>query len=274
MFLGQMETNEARQTQPAFQPKLNDENSREERQRVLERLDKFCKQVTHNRRVRIVRMWHGCKKAILPNLLSNGFAALGTLDDGWYGKAMYFTSSAKYATRYCGETDGCLIMCYILLLNPFPVVAADVPLTVSPTSFRLYGKGNHKNYQYHYIPVSPVGGSDTWDYRPPTSGTDDAMYDELAVFQETNILPQIVIHFKDGEIIMFNTNDNSKGKKCFPGRRAAILSMCVNDNNDLVATSLLDDFVRIYSLNQQTLIKELNVIENLIYETSEYFVQE
>ncbi|CAF3886710.1 unnamed protein product [Rotaria sordida] len=234
MFLGQMETNEARQTQPAFQPKLNDENSREERQRVLERLDKFCKQVTHNRRVRIVRMWHGCKKAILPNLLSNGFAALGTLDDGWYGKAMYFTSSAKYATRYCGETDGCLIMCYILLLNPFPVVAADVPLTVSPTSFRLYGKGNHKNYQYHYIPVSPVGGSDTWDYRPPTSGTDDAMYDELAVFQETNILPQIVIHFKDGEIIMFNTNDNSKGKKCFPGRRAAILSMCVNDNNDLV----------------------------------------
>jgi hypothetical protein len=37
---------------------------------------------------------------------------------------------------------------------------------------------------YFNIPVSPV------------KGTDDAIYDELAVFQEANILPQIVIHFK------------------------------------------------------------------------------
>ncbi|CAF1443594.1 unnamed protein product [Didymodactylos carnosus] len=111
---------------------------------------------------------------------------------------MYFTSSAKYATRYCGENGGCLITCYIALLNPFPVVSPDAPPSLSPTQFRFYGKGNYKNYQCHYVPVSPVRGIgvDTWDYRPPTTGTDDAIYDELAVFQETSILPQVVVRFK------------------------------------------------------------------------------
>jgi len=196
MFLGQLETVQNRQIQPAFQPKLNEENNHEERERVLERLDALCQQVSHTRRARIVRMWHGCRPNILSNLLSDGFATLGTLDDGWYGKAMYFTSSAKYATRYSGENGGCLIMCYIILLNPFPIISADAPLNVSPTKFRFYGRGNYKNYQCHYIPVSPTGGSDTWDYRPPSTGTDDAIYDELAMFQEAAILPQIVIHFK------------------------------------------------------------------------------
>ncbi|CAF3930201.1 unnamed protein product [Rotaria sp. Silwood1] len=121
---------------------------------------------------------------------------MGTLDDGWYGKAMYFTSSAKYATRYSGK-HGCLVMCYVLLLNPFPVVTADAGSHIPPERFRFYGKGNYKNYQCHYIPVSPVGGKDTMDYRPPPSGdVDDAAYDELAIFQEAHVLPQIVIHFE------------------------------------------------------------------------------
>ncbi len=196
MFLGQLEAIENRQMQPTFQPTLTVENSCEEREHVLERLDALCHQVSHNRKARIVRMWHGCRQNNLPNLLSDGFAALGTLDHGWYGKAIYFTSSAKYATRYCGDSGGCLIMCYVLLLNPFPVISTDAPSAVSPDRFRFYGKGNYKNYQCHYIPVSPVSTNDTWDYRPPPTGTDDAVYDELAVFQESNILPQIVLHLK------------------------------------------------------------------------------
>ncbi|CAF1650480.1 unnamed protein product [Adineta ricciae] len=196
MFLGHIETVENRQTQAQFQPKLHEENSFTERQRVLDRLDSLCQQVSHNRQARIVRMWHGCRKNALPNLLSDGFATLGTLDDGWYGKGMYFTSSAKYAARYCPESGGCLIMCYIALLNPFPVVSADAPLNVSPTKFRFYGHGNFKNYQCHYIPVSPIGSESAMDYRPPPTGTDDAIYDELVVFQEPSILPQVVVHFK------------------------------------------------------------------------------
>ncbi|CAF0977353.1 unnamed protein product [Didymodactylos carnosus] len=189
----QLQFIEDRQDQPDFQPNLSMEINQEERTYVLERLDLLCKQVSHNRRVRIVRMWHGCNRETLPYLLSNGFATLGKIDDGWYGRAMYFTSSAKYALRY----GNCLIMCYILLLNPFPVVTNDAPHGASPTTFRFYGRGNYKNYQCHYIPVAPTDRDPTTtDYRPPTNGIDGALYDELAVFQEINILPQVVVHFK------------------------------------------------------------------------------
>lgn len=196
MFLGQLESIENRQMQSVFQPALSLEDRCQERECVLKRLDKLYRQVEHNRKAKIVRMWHGCRQNILPTLLSDGFAALGTLDDGWYGKGIYFTSSAEYATHYCNNIGGCLIMCYVLLLNPFPVISADAPPNVSPTTFRFYGKGNYKNYQCHYIPVSPVVNQyDMLDCRPPPSMT-DAVYDELAVFQESTILPQIVVHLK------------------------------------------------------------------------------
>ncbi|CAF2528187.1 unnamed protein product [Rotaria sp. Silwood2] len=194
-FLGQIEIVESRQKKPEFQATLDKENVCKQRKQVLQRLETLCHQVSHNRRLRIARMWHGCRRSVLPHLLSDGFAALSMLDDGWYGKAIYFTSSAKYATRYFREDNGCLVMCYVLLLNPFPVVSDDAPPDVPPEKFRFYGRGNYKNYQCHYIPVSPVGGKNTMDYRPPPTGDiDDAEYDELAVFQEAHILPQIVIY--------------------------------------------------------------------------------
>ncbi|CAF2050528.1 unnamed protein product [Rotaria magnacalcarata] len=84
MFLGQLGTVENCQMESAFQSKLGMENSPKERQLVLDRLDTLCQQVSHNRRrARIVRMWHGYRKNILLNLLSDGFATLGFLDDGW-----------------------------------------------------------------------------------------------------------------------------------------------------------------------------------------------
>ncbi|CAF2955365.1 unnamed protein product [Rotaria sp. Silwood2] len=197
IFLGQIEIVENRQQQQAFQSNLNSENSQVQRKLALKRLEMICQQVAHNRNLPIARMWHGCRRNDLKHILSDGFAALSTLDDGYFGKGIYFSSSAKYVTRYCGESGGCLIMCYVLISNPFPVVASDAPPSEPPERFRLYGRGNYKNYQCHYIPISPADNGDPWDFRPPSSGiTDDALYDELVVFQEAYILPQIIIHFK------------------------------------------------------------------------------
>ncbi|CAF0838037.1 unnamed protein product [Didymodactylos carnosus] len=195
MFEGQLMSAEHRQEQAAFQPNLSIEDSQEERQNVLDKLYDLAKKVQHNRRVRIVRMWHGCKRSILPNLLSDGFATLSILDSGWFGSAMYLTSSAKYATNYSGNHE-CLVLCYVLILNPFPVVASDAPSTAEPQQFRFYGAGNYKSYQCHYIPVSPSSHGKPSDYRPPAEGTLYAKYDELAVFQQSDILPQIVVYLK------------------------------------------------------------------------------
>ncbi|CAF0794228.1 unnamed protein product [Adineta steineri] len=226
-FRQQIEIVESRQNQSAFQPAVDKETNAKERQKVLKRLDGLYKQVTNNRNVNIVRVWHGCNKQLLPQLLGEGFASLGQLDDGWFGKGIYFSSSAEYASRYCPQNENsCLIMCYVLVLNPFPVIHNDAPKHAKPRDFRFYGRGNHRTYQCHYIPVAPVSGEkSTMDFRPSPEGTDRAIYDELVVFESANILPQIVVHLKPSESLSpqiqlvaapLNVPTSNESKHCNP----------------------------------------------------------
>jgi hypothetical protein len=202
-FRQQIEIVESRAGQPVFQPNLNGETNIKERQKVLKRLESLYEQVVNSRKAHIVRVWHGTNKKLLPYLLGEGFASLGITDDGWFGKGMYFSSSAEYASRYCPKDENaCLLMCYVLVLNPFPVISDDAPAyikrkKISNQNFRFFGTHNYHTHQCHYIPVAQVvdSGSEL-DYRPPPKGIDDAIYDELVVFDNANILPQIVVHLK------------------------------------------------------------------------------
>jgi hypothetical protein len=123
---------------------------------------------------------------------------------------MYFTSSAEYAAKYTNPT-GCLIMCYVVLLNPFPVITNDAPPGVSSKNFRFYGTGNYSNYQCHYVPVAPVSEDTSWNFRPPPNGIKDARFDEFAIFQQADILPQVIVHLKPGTSSSTDTtNDDSQ----------------------------------------------------------------
>ena len=197
IFLHQLNRTERKQTQETFQPHLDSESNPMERKKVLEYLHTKLQQVNHNRTAHVVRVWHGCKREIISPLISDGFAALGQLDNGWFGKAIYFTSSAEYAVRYTNST-GCLIMCYVVLLNPFPVISDDAPINASSKDFRFYGSGNYSNYQCHYIPVAPAYPGAIKNFRPPPNGTEDACFDEFAIFQQSDILPQVIVHLKPG----------------------------------------------------------------------------
>ncbi len=73
------------QDQPAFQSSLLDENNFVERQYVLERLNQLCKQVSHNRKVKIFRIWYGCSR----DLLSCHFSVYDEVDNSRYGKAIH-----------------------------------------------------------------------------------------------------------------------------------------------------------------------------------------
>lgn len=44
---------------------------------------------------------HGTEFALGMSIAANGFASLSTLDSGFYGKGMYFTTHAKYTIPYC-----------------------------------------------------------------------------------------------------------------------------------------------------------------------------
>ncbi len=140
---------------PAFQVDVS--NLLPERQSILSDLNQIsCKvrifwieiyfilllQAKHNRGVEIVRAWHGTSYKIARSIMVNGFASLAILDEGWFGKGIYFTTHPEYldcaltlhfsllyyiyAMRYTSEKqDPCIILCYLILFNPYPVVFQD-----------------------------------------------------------------------------------------------------------------------------------------------------
>ncbi|CAF1479395.1 unnamed protein product [Didymodactylos carnosus] len=102
---------------------------------------------------------------------------LGTLYRSDKSDKIEIIFKSGFATLGKTATDG---MCYILILNPFPIVTDDVSPNVPFSTLRFYGKGTHQNYQCHYIPMATTDNNpNTIDYRPQVNGIDNALYDEL-----------------------------------------------------------------------------------------------
>jgi len=71
----------------------------------------------------ILAVAHGTDYDKALKIMVSGFASLSTLDTGYYGKGMYFTSYAIYTIPYfIPAPDPCILICFILPGNPYPVV--------------------------------------------------------------------------------------------------------------------------------------------------------
>jgi len=128
----------------------------------------------------IIPMLHGTDNDIAWKVCQTGFASLSTLDAGWYGKGIYFSSSAKYILPYYATKKvPTIIISYIIPGNPYPV-------TENPQKpENLTGAAPKDAYQSHYVIVSPIG--------TPPSTEIDHFYDELVINQESQILPLFLL---------------------------------------------------------------------------------
>ena len=96
-------------------------------------------------------LWHATSAKLLPSILSTGFANLATTDLGYFGKGIYGSTHAEYAKRVYGGGyhQGALLLLWAGTHSPFPVAGrADIE--------RLKGRGNHANYDAHFIPIKPI----------------------------------------------------------------------------------------------------------------------
>lgn len=104
----------------------------------------FTNQFPHNQNsdLKIIPLFHGAKSEdVAWKICDNGFANLSSLDDGWYGKGIYFTSNLRYAVYYA-QTYGTpnsngeysILLSYVLLGNTYPVI--ESPLSSSPDSMK------------------------------------------------------------------------------------------------------------------------------------------
>lgn len=127
--------------------------------------------------VSIIACVHGTDFSIAKSIVSKGFCALASLDAGYYGKGIYFTSSATYASSYySNKDDPCIIVALGIFGNSYPVIE-------HPNSDNsMLGKPIVSGYQSHYVRTNNQG-------YPSISSN----YDELVVAQECQVLPLFIV---------------------------------------------------------------------------------
>jgi hypothetical protein len=71
----------------------------------------------------VIPVLHGTDASVAWSIIGTGFSALSSLDAGFYGKGMYFSTSALYTLPYFAtKFIPALLICLAVPGNPFPVV--------------------------------------------------------------------------------------------------------------------------------------------------------
>jgi len=134
---------------------------------------------------------HGTSASTAWKIVASGFAALSTLDDGFYGNGMYFSSECIYTVPYLAKhPDPAIILCLLIPGNPYPVIE-------SPTDEdNLRGSPIISGYQCHYV-VTKING---YPFTQSEYDSDTQIYDEIVVNQEAQVLPIMLIELDPSRI--------------------------------------------------------------------------
>ena len=134
--------------------------------------------------VPIVPVVHGTDLSVAWKIVNTGFSALSSLDAGFYGRGIYFSSSALYTLPYyASKPNPCLILCLAIPGNVYPVVENH------QGSHSLLGLPIKAGYQSNYVLT-------TKDGRPCTTKLPSgSFYDELVLDQEAQVVPIAIIEF-------------------------------------------------------------------------------
>jgi|GEM_PF-2599703 len=156
--------------------------------------------------VKMLPLWHGTSEAICDSICKTGFlhfgkhsffdptaqkGAFASTDPGYFGSGKYFTTSARYAQMY---NPRILILSWVSMLDPFPVVN-DCPHPGKGSDMRmLEGKAAYQHYKAHYIPVANTRPDfpGSMEYFPCARGQAPA-WDELVVFDKSQALPRFIV---------------------------------------------------------------------------------
>jgi len=191
-FVGQFKILSTRATKghQAFREKTWQKQSGEEldsRTKVDQAFDKLCQRFSWNSDLKtpIVGLCHGTDLAIAEKICETGFASLSSLDAGYFGKGIYFTSSVIYAIPYiCSRHTPAVVVSWVLPGKPYPVIESH---RVSGQS--LMGAAIKPGYNSHFVTTNKNGEM-----------TIGGNYDEIIIPQESQISPAFIFQLKSDDI--------------------------------------------------------------------------
>jgi len=120
-------------------------------------------------------------------IAKNGFGTISSLDPGFYGTGIYFTSTPDYARYYNDKFyhESTFLISLVLPGTAFPVIEHHL-------TDEICGKPLRPGYQSHYVIVDKIGSVfDKDPFKPPPNSND-----ELVVFEGCQVLPIFLIFSK------------------------------------------------------------------------------
>jgi hypothetical protein len=151
---------------------------------VMDYFDRDLLQFTpYNRELTIplIPVLHGTDYTTAEMISQTGFAALSSLDEGFFGKGIYFTTSMPYTLPYALlKRRPAVIVSYVNAGNVWPVTEEHN----GPRS--LKGGAIKSGYNSHIALTNKSGSVYHAD-------VDDTVCDEIVIAQESQILPAFLI---------------------------------------------------------------------------------
>jgi len=137
--------------------------------------------------VPVLPVVHGTGYSIAKAISKTGFAALSSLDSGYFGKGIYFTSSAKYALPYAAlKEDPAIIISYVAPGNVYPTCEQHKgPESLAGKPLRTPG------YNSHYVLTKKDGFA-------LANPSENPFYDEIVVAEEAQVAPAFIIELQPG----------------------------------------------------------------------------
>eukprot|EP01126_Amoeba_proteus_P061982 TRINITY_DN8369_c0_g1_i23.p1 TRINITY_DN8369_c0_g1~~TRINITY_DN8369_c0_g1_i23.p1 ORF type:complete len:298 (-),score=80.97 TRINITY_DN8369_c0_g1_i23:128-925(-) len=202
------------------------EKGSDEREVVFANLQERIQSISWNAdaQIPILPLLHGTDFGIATSIASSGFAILSSLDAGWYGKGIYFTTYVKYCLPYfSNRKDPAIIISFVVLGNVYPVI--EVPNTEDS----LMGSALKAGYNSHFITVSADGVPASTE--AIKKGT--MIFDEYVIPQENQIVPVYILRFKpfDGRKLLKKWKDD----RTMMSRRASRFVVPAKQNQPPVA---------------------------------------
>jgi len=160
---------------------------------VMERYNGLISQYSFNSpektTVNIFAACHGTDLAIAEKIAETGFASLSSLDAGFFGKGIYFTTYAMYCLPYMGaRRTPAIVVSWLLPGNVYPV-AEDHR---GPDT--LIGAACKNGFNSHYVVTNKAGCA----LQSGEGGKH--FYDEIVIPQESQIVPAMLFELDDKNI--------------------------------------------------------------------------
>jgi len=175
------------------------------RKQVFQHLQNYADKFEWNisSEVKIIPVIHGSSVHAAAKICQSGFANLATLDDGYYGRGIYFTSFASYAAQYCQPLSISKQSVYVFIIASL-IYGNTYPAIENPSSKEnsLCGKSIIKGHQSHYALVTDLGFPfcDTQNSNLSNSVSAEKaesrsrkLYNELVIDQESQVFPLYLV---------------------------------------------------------------------------------